>query len=139
MTLVETPMTRANTPNAAIKTFLAIIKFNAAPCLLSLNTNVSNKAGKASPSNERHKAPNKEMNKSNFGIATARTTMKFKKSKENMLNRSILGSELKCLTNEKNKHSANHILPKKLVTTTANFINNISVPSKIYCNIASNT
>lgn len=80
ITLVETPITRANRSNAAIKIFLPIIKFNAAPFLLSLNTSVSNKTGKDRPSNERHKAPNKEMNKPNFGIATARTTVKIRRN-----------------------------------------------------------
>lgn len=38
------------------------------------NTHVSNKAGNASPSVDKHKAPNNDMNKSSFGIATASRT-----------------------------------------------------------------
>lgn len=55
---------------------MIIIAF-AVPVFCSFkNTQVSNNAGNANPSEDKHKAPNNDMNKSSFGIATAKRTAK---------------------------------------------------------------
>lgn len=78
ITLVETPMMRANTPNMTIAIFLLSINFRAAPFVSFAYTSVSINAGNAIPSDDRQSAPNREMNKSNFGIATAKITNRTK-------------------------------------------------------------
>lgn len=73
--LVEVPMIKPIKPNSPISVFFAIIAAFAEPFLFFMNTHVSISAGNASPSDDRHKAPNNEINKSNLGIATANKTV----------------------------------------------------------------
>lgn len=72
--LVEVPMMNPHTPNMPRIIFFVIIAALAAPDVFFKNTHVSSNAGNARPNADRHKAPKRLMNKSNFGIATARRT-----------------------------------------------------------------
>lgn len=71
-------MMRANTPNTTIAIFLLSMNFRAAPFVSFAYTSVSINAGNAIPSDDKQSAPNREMNKSNFGIATAKITNRTK-------------------------------------------------------------
>lgn len=75
-TLVVVPIIRANNPKMQIKPFFTIIIVRSVVDFPFKNTSVSIKAGNAKPSVDKQNAPNKEMNKSNFGIATANRTVK---------------------------------------------------------------
>lgn len=82
-TLVLVPMISANKPKTPIIVFFTIIHILAAPVFPFKNTSVSIRAGNASPSVDRQKAPNKLINKSSFGIATAKRTRGIEKKKKN--------------------------------------------------------
>lgn len=73
--LVDVPMINPANPKTPITVFFAII---AALAVLDFcffkNTHVSIRAGNAKPSDDKHNAPNNDMNKSNLGIATASRT-----------------------------------------------------------------
>lgn len=72
--LVNVPITNAINPNKMISEFLMINTAFAIPDFIFTKTSVSIKAGSASPSSDKHRAPNNEMNRPNFGIATANKT-----------------------------------------------------------------
>lgn len=72
--LVDVPMISANKPKTPIIVFFTIIHILAAPVFPFKNTSVSIRAGNASPSVDRQKAPNKLINRSSFGMATAKRT-----------------------------------------------------------------
>lgn len=75
ITLVEVPIMKPHKPKTPITIFFVIITAFPVFVFCSFkNTHVSNKAGNASPSEDKHKAPNNDMNKSSFGIATANRT-----------------------------------------------------------------
>lgn len=73
--LVEVPIIKPAKPKIPITAFFAIIAALAAPVFSFKYTQVSISAGNASPRDDKHKAPNNEMNRSNFGIATANRTV----------------------------------------------------------------
>lgn len=72
--VVVVPITRANKPKTINNEFFTIIMNFEIPDFVLTKTNVSMTAGSTMPSNDRQKAPNNEINKSNFGIATANKT-----------------------------------------------------------------
>lgn len=73
--LVDVPIIKPAKPKRAITVFLAIIvTFAVVDFCCFRNTHVSITAGKKSPSDDKHNAPNNEINKSSFGIATANRT-----------------------------------------------------------------
>ena len=76
--LVYVPTTNPSRPINTITPFFIIINALEHPVLVRQNTQHSMMAGKASPKNERHKAPNNEMNSSRFGMATANKTVSMK-------------------------------------------------------------
>lgn len=59
-----------------MSTFLVTNQDRDAPDVLRQNTQVSTKAGRISPSVDKHNAPISEMIKSSFGIATAKKTVR---------------------------------------------------------------
>lgn len=70
-------MTKPATPKSPIAIFFVNITAFAVLVFCSFkNTHVSNSAGNASPNEDKHKAPNSDMNKSSLGIATANRTEK---------------------------------------------------------------
>lgn len=73
--LVDVPMISPAKPNTPITVFLTIITAFEQPDVSFKNTHVSIRAGNAKPSEDKQSAPNNEMNRSNFGIATASRTM----------------------------------------------------------------
>lgn len=77
-TLVPVPMMSANKPNTPINIFFAIITVRGVPVFPFKNTSVSINAGNARPSVLRHSAPNNEINRSSFGMATASKTEKWR-------------------------------------------------------------
>lgn len=74
--MVDVPITRAHKPNIINNEFFKIIKTFEIPVLVLTKTKLSITAGSTMPSNERQKAPNNDINKSNLGIATANKTKK---------------------------------------------------------------
>lgn len=74
--VVEVPITNANKPKMIDNEFFAIIMNLEIPDLVLTKTKLSITAGSAMPSTDKHKAPNNDINKSNFGIATASKTEK---------------------------------------------------------------
>lgn len=80
-------MIKPATPKIPSSVFFTII--TALPAVVFFvfkNTHVSINAGKASPSDDRQRAPNSDINKSNFGIATAKITIETKSYLENEIN-----------------------------------------------------
>lgn len=74
--VVDVPITNANKPKIINNTFFRIIvNFENLDFVLT-KTKISITAGSIMPSTDKHNAPNNEMNKSNFGIATANRTRK---------------------------------------------------------------
>lgn len=61
--LVEVPMMNANKPKTPISPFFTIIIVLALPVFSFMNTSVSMRAGNARPSVDKHKAPNKLIDK----------------------------------------------------------------------------
>lgn len=61
-------------PNMPIAAFFTIIATLDAPVFPFKNTHVSRRAGNARPSDDRHNAPNNDMNRSSCGTATAKRT-----------------------------------------------------------------
>lgn len=79
-TVVDVPMIRANKPKIMNNEFLTINMYFDIPDLVLMKTKFSIVAGNIIPSIDKQNAPNNDMNKSNFGIATAnKTEIKFKK------------------------------------------------------------
>lgn len=75
--LVPLPITKPAMPKRPMAKFLTNINTFAVLVFLSFkNTQVSNSAGNASPNEDKHSAPNNDMNKSSLGIATANETAK---------------------------------------------------------------
>lgn len=72
--MVDVPITRANKPKIINNEFLTIIINLEIPDLVLTKTKLSIKAGSTMPSIDRQNAPNNDINKSNFGIATASKT-----------------------------------------------------------------
>lgn len=72
--MVDVPITRANKPQITNNEFFAIIINLEIPDLVLTKTKLSIIAGSTMPSIDRQKAPNNDINKSNFGIATASKT-----------------------------------------------------------------
>lgn len=75
MSLIARPVPKApaNTPIIIKITFLINMYLNL-PKLLGYKMHISIKAGNAIPSADKHNAPNKDMNKFKYGIATASKT-----------------------------------------------------------------
>lgn len=68
-------MINAHMPKMIMTAFFIIITFSAMPVLTFAKTKHSIRAGRVSPSNDKHRAPNSEMKTPNFGIATASKTI----------------------------------------------------------------
>lgn len=76
--LVYVPVIKPNTPKTIKNKFLHNFQFHF-PKLFQ-KTAVSIRAGATSPKNDKQSEPNKEINSSKFGIATANPTVKIKKN-----------------------------------------------------------
>lgn len=74
MMLWVVPLTRPTTAAIVMMTFLTTMKAFFQPVVWFQKTHVWIIAGNASPNADRHRAPNKEMNSSIFGMATASKT-----------------------------------------------------------------
>lgn len=73
--LVDVPIIKPAKPKIPIIVFFAIMAARAVLDFCSFkNTHVSIIAGNANPNEDKHSAPNSEMNKSSLGMATANKT-----------------------------------------------------------------
>jgi hypothetical protein len=69
------PATSPTTARKAINKFFVTIKALGSPLVVFQYVDVSMRAGNANPNADRQRAPNREMNNSRFGIATASRTI----------------------------------------------------------------
>lgn len=74
--LVDVPIIKPATPISTSIAFLIIIHVFSNPVRVYQNVQHSIIAGKAKPNDDRQSAPNRDMNSSRFGMATASKTAK---------------------------------------------------------------
>ena len=80
--LVDVPTNTAKNPKHAMNIFFMTINDRDTPHVSRQKTQVSIRAGNMRPRVDKHKAPTKDMNKSNLGIATASKTVEKKTNGE---------------------------------------------------------
>lgn len=108
-TVVDVPTTRANEPKIINNEFFTIITNFEIPDLVLTKTKLSIIAGSTMPSKDRQKAPNNDMNRSNFGIATASKTEMKRRIEQNIESQKY--SSIGLLTCENHDCRAQNIFP----------------------------